>query len=87
MALVNGGFLLYTDMKKFLKNFVLRNHWSDFEIISQESGFDISRRPDSGRNCYRQAALTICEPTRQVKFLVCYHQLGSFLQMSVVFGL
>ena len=41
MALVNGGFLHYTDMKKFLKN-----HWSDFEIILQESGFDISRLPD-----------------------------------------
>ena len=46
MALVNGGMLLFTDMKKFLKNLVLRNRWSDFEIISQESGFDISRRPD-----------------------------------------
>ena len=46
MALVNGGFLHYTDMKKFLKNLVLRNGWSDFEIISQESGCDISRRPD-----------------------------------------
>ena len=46
MALVNGGFLHYTDMKKFLKNLVLRNRWSDFEIISQESGFDIRRRPD-----------------------------------------
>ena len=46
MALVNGGFLHYTDMKKFLKNIFLRNCWSDFEIISQESGFDISRRPD-----------------------------------------
>ena len=46
MALVNGGFLHYTDMKKFLKNLLLRNRWSDFEIISQESGFDISRRPD-----------------------------------------
>ena len=46
MALVNGGFLQYTDMKKFLKNLVLRNQWSDFEIISQESGFDISRCPD-----------------------------------------
>ena len=46
MALVNGGFLLYTDMKKFLKNLVLRNRWSDFEIISQESGFEISIRPD-----------------------------------------
>ena len=29
MALVNGVFLLYTDMKKFLKNLVLRNRWSD----------------------------------------------------------
>ena len=46
MALVNGGFLHYTDMKKFLKNLVLGNCWSDFDIISQESGFDISRRPD-----------------------------------------
>ena len=46
MALVNGGFLHHTDMKKFLKNLVLRNRRSDFEIISHESGFDISRRPD-----------------------------------------
>ena len=46
MALVNGGFLPYTDMKKFLKSLVLRNRSSDFEIISQESGFDFSRRPD-----------------------------------------
>ena len=46
MALVNGGFLHYTDMKKFLKSLLLRDHWSDFEIISQESGFDISRCPD-----------------------------------------
>ena len=45
MVLVNGGFLHLTDMKKFLKNLVLRNRWSDFEIISQESGFDINRRP------------------------------------------
>ena len=36
MALVNGGFLHYMDMKKFLKNFFLQNHCSDFEIISQE---------------------------------------------------
>ena len=35
MALVNGGFLHYRDMKKFLKNLLL-NCWSDFEIISQE---------------------------------------------------
>ena len=36
MALVNGGFLHYKDMKKFLKNLLLRNCWSDFEIISRE---------------------------------------------------
>ena len=36
MALVNEGFLHYMDMKKFLKNLLLQNHWSDFEIISQE---------------------------------------------------
>ena len=46
MALVNGGFLHFIDMEKFFKNLVLRNRWSDFDIISQESGFDISRRPD-----------------------------------------
>ena len=36
MALMNGGFLHYRDMKKFLKNLLFRNCWSDFEIISQE---------------------------------------------------
>ena len=36
MALVNGGFLHYKDMKKFLKNLLLQNCWSDFEIISQQ---------------------------------------------------
>ena len=46
MALVNGGFLHYTDINKFLTNLLLRNCWSDFEIILQESGFDISRHPD-----------------------------------------
>ena len=35
MALVNGGFLHYMDMKKFLKIFFLQNRLSDFEIISQ----------------------------------------------------
>ena len=39
MALVNGGFLHNRDMKKFLKNLLLRNCWSDFEIISQECSF------------------------------------------------
>ena len=46
MALVNAGFLHYRDMKKFLENLLLRNRRSDFEIISQESGSDISRHPD-----------------------------------------
>ena len=46
LALVNGGFLHYTDMKKFLKNLFVSNRWSDFEIILQESGFDISGRPN-----------------------------------------
>ena len=36
MALVNGGFSHYWDMKKFLKNFFLQNRLSDFEINSQE---------------------------------------------------
>ena len=36
MALVNGSFLHYTDMKKFLKNILLRIHWTNFELISQE---------------------------------------------------
>ena len=36
MALVNGGFLHSADIEKFLKNFLLRNRKSDFEIISQE---------------------------------------------------
>ena len=36
MALVNGDFSHYRDMKKFLKNLLLRSCWSDFEIISQE---------------------------------------------------
>ena len=42
MALVNRGFLHHADMKKYLKNLLRRNRWSDFEIISQESGFHIS---------------------------------------------
>ena len=36
MAMVNGGFLHYTDMKKLLKNLLLWNCSSNFEIISQE---------------------------------------------------
>ena len=56
MALVNGGFLHYTDMKKFLKN-LLRNGWSDFEIILLDSGFDISGRPD----CPIRAVIATCK--------------------------
>ena len=54
MAVVNGGFLHDTDMKKFLKNLLLRNRWSDFEIILQKSGFDISGHP----NCPIRAVIT-----------------------------
>ena len=39
---MNGGFLHYTDMKKYLKNLLSRNHQSDFEIISQESGLTLA---------------------------------------------
>ena len=35
MALVNEGFLHYSDMKNFLKN-LLWNRWSDFKIILQK---------------------------------------------------
>ena len=51
MAPVNGGlFALYRHEEIHVcivqKNLVLRNHQSDFEIISQESGLDISRHRD-----------------------------------------
>ena len=36
MVLVNGDFLHYTDMKKFLRNLLLWNRLSDFERISKE---------------------------------------------------
>ena len=48
MAQVNGGFLHYMDMKKFLKNLLLQNRWSDFEIISQECSLG-----DLFKNCLR----------------------------------
>ena len=82
MALVNGGFLHFTDMRKFLKN-----RWSDLEIILQESGFDISGRPDCPIRTviapFGQAAFSICEPAGQVKFLVHYHRFGSLSQIPV----
>ena len=83
MALVNGGFLHCNimDMKKFLKNLLFRNCWSDFEIISQESGFDIIRYrlSHSGHNCYKQAAFTIFQPARESKILVHFSQFGSLI--------
>ena len=54
MALVNGGFLHYMDMKKSLKNLLLRNRWSDFEIISQECSFG-----DPLKKCSRNFDLSI----------------------------
>ena len=45
MALVNRGFLHYKDMKKFLKK-SSQKPLVRFRIISQESGFDLSVRPD-----------------------------------------
>ena len=68
------------------KNLVLRNHMSDFEIISQESGFDISRRPD----CPIRAVIATGKlpwPFVSPLFLVCYCQFWSLLQIPVVFGL
>ena len=45
MVLVNGGFMHYTDMKKFLKNRLLRICWSYFEIISQKCSLsDLSQK-------------------------------------------
>ena len=45
-----GAFALYRHEEIHVciaqKNPALRNHRSDFEIISQESGFDISRHPN-----------------------------------------
>ena len=53
MALVNGGFLHYVDMKKkfmmkkkFIKNLLLRNHWSDFVwgLISENKHEQIPKK-------------------------------------------
>ena len=74
MALVNGGFLHYTDMKKFIKNFLFRNCCSDFGIILQESGFDINGCPD----CLIQAVIAmgklppLFEPAGQLEFTGLY---------------
>ena len=45
MALVNGAFCTIQTLRNSKENLHLRNRWSDFEIFSQESGFDISRGP------------------------------------------
>ena len=55
MSLVNGGFLHYMDMKKFLKNFFLQNRLSDFEIISQEYVLWVTLL----KNCLQNFDLTI----------------------------
>ena len=61
MALVNGGFLYYTDMKKFLKNPLLKNCWSDFEIISQECSLgDPFSSHEHGVLCELLWSLTVC---------------------------
>ena len=80
---MNGDFLQYTDMKKFLKN-LLRNRWSDFEITLQEPGFDISGRLD----CPIWAVIDTgklpspyVSPPFKVKFLVHYRQFGSLSQI------
>ena len=54
MALVNGGFLHYRDMKKFLKNLFLQKCWSDFEIISQECSLG-----DLFKNCSQNFDLSM----------------------------
>ena len=80
MALVNGGFFHYTDLKKFLKS-LPRNCRSDFEIILQESGSDISRRPD----CLIQAVIAMgklpppfVSPPGKESFQVVIADTGSF---------
>ena len=89
MALVNRGFLHNTYMKKFLKNLFLRNCWSDFEIISQESGLSIIRHTIAKFSCnyYMQAAFTICEAARQAKFSVGYRRFGSITDTSSFWSL
>ena len=75
-------------MKKFLKHLLFRNRWSDFEIISQESGFDISRR-----DCFIPAVIAtgklpspfLSLPVK-VKFPVHFNQFGSLLSILVVFS-
>ena len=47
-------------------------------MILQESGFGIRAIIATGK-----LPSTICEPAGQVKFLVCYRQLGSLLQIQV----
>ena len=54
VAQVNGGFLHYMDMKKKLRNHLLRNRWSDFEIISQDGSLG-----DSPQKCSRNFDLSI----------------------------
>ena len=86
MVLVNGGFLHYMDMKKFLKNLLSRNRWSDFEIISHDSGFDISGRPIAVIATGKMPS-SFLSPPGKVKFSVRFSQLGSLSPIPEVFGL
>ena len=49
MALVNGGFLHYTDMKKYLKNLLRRNRRSDFrKLFYRNQGLTLANNARSG---------------------------------------
>ena len=84
MAVVNGGFLHNTDMKKFLKNLLRRNHLSDFEIISH---MRVLRCPIWAVIAWSKLPSPFVSLEGKVKFSVCYRQFGSLLQILVVFGL
>ena len=76
MALVNGGFLHYMDMKKFLKNLLHRKCWSDFEIISQECSFG-----DPFQKCLRNFDPSINMALVNRRFLH-YMDMNKFLKKS-----
>ena len=74
MAQVNGGFLHYMDMKKFLKNLLLRNSWSDFELISQECSLG-----DPFKNCSRNFDVQK-HGSDEWGFLALYRDMKKFLK-------
>ena len=88
MALVNGGFMHYTDMKKYLKNLHRRNRWSDFEIISQESGFDMSGHcPIRAVSARGKLPSPFVSPEGKVKTFGLLWSIRVFIADTVVFGL